>query len=354
MSTPIGGRLNFIDWMKAVGMFLIVAGHVVGDPFSAFNQIAQPAYTKQLGVAFFVFITGWGLANTKNASLYTLYSRLYLLFAYGLIFAFLFTFIGVVFGPSLQLSNFLPLIMGANVFFDNFPANPTTWYIGTYLHLLLVWFFWLRHNPVTYKTLLLGFIIENVVRTALLFSGNIYIAYMLFPSWISIFLLGHFFAQTKDDLSIQRALGVFLVWLVVAIGWSELMQHIVVGKEIPFRHLLGREVWTLPLQSLLISVIYIVSTLLFFHFARSLPASRWIQFFSRNTVVLFIIHVPIIFAFYPTFYGWIDGIEQIYKQIALILIMYIGCAFVSEFLNTKLHLERWKKPLWRQIEKRFL
>ncbi|NDV91345.1 acyltransferase family protein [Alteromonas sp. 345S023] len=354
MAASMEGRLNFIDWMKAVGMFLIVAGHVIGDPYSAFNQIAQPAYTKQLGVAFFVFITGWGLANSKNVSLYTLYSRLYLLFAYGLIFALLFMIVGFAFGPSLQLSNFLPLMFGANVFFDNFPANPTTWYIGTYLHLLLVWFFWLRHNPVTYKTLILGFIIENAVRTALLFSGNIYIAYMLFPSWISIFLLGHYLSQKKDNLSLQRALAVFLVWLVVAIGWSELMQHIVVGREIPFRHLLGREVWTLPLQSLFISFIYIVSTLLFFHFARSLPASKLVQFFSRNTVVLFIIHVPIIFAFYPTFYAWIDGVEQIYKQIALILIIYIGCAFVSEFLNQRLNLERWKMPLWRELEKRFL
>ena len=71
-------------------MFLIVYGHVVGDPFNPFNQITQPAYTKQLGVAFFVFITGWSLANDNRNGLRVVFNRLFAIYFYGILFALLF------------------------------------------------------------------------------------------------------------------------------------------------------------------------------------------------------------------------------------------------------------------------
>ena len=52
-STISFGRQHFIDWLKAVGMFIIVFGHVVGEPF---NQFTVPVYPKQLGVTLFIFV----------------------------------------------------------------------------------------------------------------------------------------------------------------------------------------------------------------------------------------------------------------------------------------------------------
>ena len=46
-------RIFFIDWMKDLGMFLIVYGHVAGDSIA---HVTHP-YRKQLGVAF--FISSW-------------------------------------------------------------------------------------------------------------------------------------------------------------------------------------------------------------------------------------------------------------------------------------------------------
>ena len=59
-TVPVGGKL------------LIVFGHVIGDPQNPYNLVTQPAYTKQVGVALFVFITGWGLANNKQSYNYQL------------------------------------------------------------------------------------------------------------------------------------------------------------------------------------------------------------------------------------------------------------------------------------------
>ena len=74
---------DFIDLMKAVGMFLIIYGHIVGDPFNLYNLLAQPVHTKQLGVAFFVFLTGWGLANNTKQPLRTIFNRIFPFYFYG-------------------------------------------------------------------------------------------------------------------------------------------------------------------------------------------------------------------------------------------------------------------------------
>ena len=53
---------------------------------------------------------------------------------------------GAATGSGLALTNFLPLLGGANVVLDHFPANPSTWYFGTYLHLLMLWAVLLRRS----------------------------------------------------------------------------------------------------------------------------------------------------------------------------------------------------------------
>ena len=77
-------RCDFVDWMKAVGMFLIVFGHFFGDPF---DQFTQPVYPKQLGVAMFVFIMGWGLGKVTGPRYQVSYNRLFPMFFWGIVIA---------------------------------------------------------------------------------------------------------------------------------------------------------------------------------------------------------------------------------------------------------------------------
>ena len=44
----------FVDWMKAIGLILIVYGHVA---HASTVWIAPPIYIKQFGVTFFIFAT---------------------------------------------------------------------------------------------------------------------------------------------------------------------------------------------------------------------------------------------------------------------------------------------------------
>ena len=128
--------LPCLDWMKAIGIALVVYGHVAHATTVA---LTPPVYLKQFGVTLFVFATGFTLARDRKPASVVLFSRTFPLYFYGLLVAAVVAAAGASTGTGLAPSNLLPFIGGLNVLFDHFPANPSTWYVGTYLHLLLVW-----------------------------------------------------------------------------------------------------------------------------------------------------------------------------------------------------------------------
>src|SRR5262249_26010758 len=77
-------RLPFLDTMKALGLALIVWGHVAAG---SVEMLTPPIRTKQLGVAFFLFATGFSLARETRGSLRVLFNRLFEVFLFGLICA---------------------------------------------------------------------------------------------------------------------------------------------------------------------------------------------------------------------------------------------------------------------------
>src|SRR5262245_61550099 len=125
-----------LDWMKAIGIALVVYGHVA---HATTVPLTPPVYLKQFGVTLFVFATGFTLARDRKAAGVVVLSRLFPLYFYGLLVAALVALAGASTGTGLAPSNLLPFLGGVNVLFDHFPANPSTWYAGTYLHLLRLW-----------------------------------------------------------------------------------------------------------------------------------------------------------------------------------------------------------------------
>lgn len=189
-------RHAFIDWMKAIGMFLIVFGHVIGSPQHIFNEFTQPIYTKQLGVAFFIFIMGWSLANETSGNwLRILYKRLFPVYFYGIGIALVVSAINWFVVGDLNESNYRPFIFGINVFLNYFPANPSTWYIGTYIHVLFFWALVLRNIQINKWWLIAAMLCEIIVRASLITVDKDFIAYMLLPNWLGVFLLGYCFAN---------------------------------------------------------------------------------------------------------------------------------------------------------------
>src|SRR5262245_9230597 len=98
-------HIDFIDWMKALGMLLIVYGHIAGD---SIVHLTPPIYPKQLGVAFFIFIIGWGLARESRHRLQVVYNRLFPVFVLGLSFAVVVSAVAFTMERGLNKSNYLP------------------------------------------------------------------------------------------------------------------------------------------------------------------------------------------------------------------------------------------------------
>src|SRR6478672_3451877 len=81
--SPAAPRLSFIDWMKTAGIVVIVVGHVAARTS---DWMTPPIYPKQLGVAFFVFVTGYTLAREQRPVWRVLFNRLFDVYVFGILF----------------------------------------------------------------------------------------------------------------------------------------------------------------------------------------------------------------------------------------------------------------------------
>jgi peptidoglycan/LPS O-acetylase OafA/YrhL len=199
MRAEAGGaaaRLPFIDWMKAVGMLLIVYGHVVGG-ISNFGT--PPIYQKQLGVAFFLFVAGFSLARDARPPRRLVVTRLFEIVLVGTLFAVVSSLASAAAGGRGQLSNYLPMLGGVNVLRNGFPANPTTWYIGTYIHVIVLWAVAVRHVAVTPAVIAASLGLEVAIRAVLWPRAGGYVAYMLLTNWMTPFLLGVYAGRRPPD-----------------------------------------------------------------------------------------------------------------------------------------------------------
>ena len=336
---------HFIDWMKAVGMFLIVFGHVVGAPF---NQFTQPIYPKQLGVAFFVFITAWSLANDGRSRWRILFHRLFPVYFYGMCLALLLSSLFFFLKDDTNPSNYLPFFLGINVLFNNFPANPTTWYVGTYLHLLLFWCFFLRDRTIAIKHVLFVLGCEIAVRSLFVTIEKPFVAYMLLPNWGTVFLLGFLWFRKGDEANRGPLSYLLPLWLGCFALWAYVTNAVGFDTSFPFRKLSEGFAYPALTQSLLVSFVYCLNTILFFAIARRLPALRMVSFFSRNTLIIFLAHMPLIYGLAPSFYSFFE--TTFVKKAVLICTLYVGLALISEAINKILDIKALKARVWHEIE----
>jgi hypothetical protein len=338
-------RVDFVDWLKAVGMFLIVFGHYFGDPFS---QFTQPIYFKQLGVAFFVFVMGWGLANESRPHWQVVYKRLFPMYFWGLAIAFFISIIFMLTQGHPAISNYLPFFAGINVLGDFFPSNPTTWYIGTYLHILLLWAFVMRKVNVTLPLILLVVLCEIAVRTIFIEFERLFTGYMLISNWLSVFLLGMYMYQQKDNHNYLKALLLILVWAILLMTWASVLNSLNITKSFPFRTLVDHSTLISSIAiSMAISFVYLSNTLLAVKFFSCIPANRIVRFFSRNTIIIFIAHMP--------FYVVAEPIARVFIEqgwgvrALIVLIMYVGLALISELLHKLININQYKIKIWQHI-----
>lgn len=317
--------LPFLDWLKALGMVVIVYGHVTGSwPLVSL----PPIYSKQLGVALFMFVTGYSLAGEKGDGWKIAFQRLFEMVLFGVLVAGIVSAISFAAGGRGQLSNFYPFLGGVNVLMDNFPANPTTWYVGAYLQLIVVWAVALRRLRVTLPLLVAVLIGEIVMRAVLVeWAGN-YIAYMLLPNWATAFLLGAWYGQrqrTSTALSGLSALAALVAFLAI---WVPIAHRLPLDDSFPFMRPRSGSALGLLGVSTAISMLYAGITWLTFAVTSRYDAPGAIRFIARNTLIVFLAHMPVYYVLVPPFAEWIPN--RSVRATVFMIICLPGLALVSE------------------------
>jgi peptidoglycan/LPS O-acetylase OafA/YrhL len=338
--------------MKALGMSVSVYGHVA---HATTVPLTPPIYLKQFGVAFFLFASGFTLARERRGAGETVFNRLFQVYLFGLSLAFLITILNAVGGGHGVPSNYLPFAVGLNVLVDNFPANPTTWYLGTYVHFMLIWAVWLRRIRVRTWMVLAVVAIEVPIRAILMASAGRYVAYMLFTNWAAVFLLG--MARGADagearpsvaqafrpangrwaalkgcaTFMFARRSGGYAAALVGGLAvWGLAMQFLPFEPTFPFMSLAG---WPpaagLAFVSASVSLLYVGTTVLLFEATRQLETTPApVAFIARNSLIIFLVHMPVYFLLTPVLAAWTTSYWT--KVTIQLLVCLPGMALVSE------------------------
>jgi fucose 4-O-acetylase-like acetyltransferase len=284
----------WIDWIKTIGLTLIVVGHVADTAVAA---LLPPIYPKQLGVALFLYAAGYGLALERRAPLRVAIGRLFDIYVFGLAIALILSVIGYLQDGNLLESNYLPFAAGVNIFIDAFPANPTTWFIGMYVHLLVLWALVLRRVEIRGRLLAALLIVELIVRAVLVASGVVFLAYMNIANWITVFALGLRHGQGGSKTwrpvpSVALLIAFLTVWTVFVVPLPRVANFPLMRFTLPS----GLDALA---TSLAVSALYCIVTFAVAGLVRALPAFAPVRFIAKHTVIVFIGHMPVYFALLP-------------------------------------------------------
>ena len=319
--------LPFVDWLKAVGLALIVFGHV---DHGLIATATPPFYPKQLGVTMFLFATGYTLATERRGGLRTVITRWFDVWAYGLLCALLMSAYLIVRIGDINASNYLPLAGGLNVLVNDFPANPTTWYIGTYLHLLVVWAVLFRGRAVGRAAIVAAVAVEIAARALLVPQFGQFVAYQSLFNWLAVLVFG-LYAGQRELRPPGWAAAAGVLFIVV---WPLVIWRLEWSGGFPFRVPLfgpaGAAWWLL---SLCVSAGYLGYTASAFAVLSRFPAPAIVRFFARNTLIVFVAHMPLYRGLEAALTGKIDRVPLALTEFA---ICFVGLALVSEVLRPRL------------------
>jgi hypothetical protein len=270
--------------------------------------------------------------------------RLFALYVVGIGIALLLSVYGIVICGRPDLSNYLPFLAGANVLIlqNAFPANPTTWYIATYVHVVLLWALVGHRLHVRLWMLPCAAVGEIAVRVVLADAAGPYVAYMALPNWLTVLVWGTWLGQHADDEPTVRAewsgltrsaviLSVLLVlWPVVGAGL-----HAYPG--FPFEAIGTNAPLSIALfASVVTTLLYVGYADCLLRLTRFLPAPLPVRFLARNTLVIFIGHMPVFYALAPLVEAQLNfwaarGTE--------LLICVVGLGLTSELLFRAVNIE---------------
>jgi len=160
-----------------------------------------------------------------------------------------------------------------------------------------------------------------------------------------VFLLGMSMRDRAQEAK-HAALPVYVLGLtILLITWTFGMRQVALDGAFPFRNFVGMagSAVVLP-RSACVTFLYVAYTWLVFEITRRLPGYAIVAFFARNTLLIFIAHMPLLFALQQPLNSMVPSY---WPRMALsMLILYPGLAIVSELTMRMLQPEKLRDALW--------
>ncbi len=146
-------------------------------------------------------------------------------------------------------------------------------------------------------------IAEVVIRAAIVSTGADFVAYMLLTNWLTVFLLGAWFGQREGSgRSDRKGFLLYLAALIVLLLlWPGFASRFDPLPDFPFNFLqvgAGNISWLLTSAS--VTFLYLAHTWLVFELTSRLGDVALVRFFSRNTLFVFIVHLPLVRVLTPS------------------------------------------------------
>ena len=135
-----------------------------------------------------------------------------------------------------------------------------------------------------------------------------------------------------------------MAWVLLVALWASPLNKLIGHGTFPFSELKTESSWAPILRSCIISIIYLVNTYVFFEVFRRLPKSAIVEFFARNSLITFIIHMPLVYAFHKNVYAYFDA--EWSQKLTFIIIIFVGTGIISEIIERTVKIEYFQTKAW--------
>jgi len=177
-------------------------------------------------------------------------------------------------------------------------------------------------------------LVEIACRVLLLGTAGAFVAYMALTNWIAVFLTGMWLGQHRDGAAAgahrsRVAAGALIVFVA---GWIAITARMPFDDGFPFMQLGTSAGFAAQLiVSVMVSVLYLAVTWLVFCVVRPLPAPAPVRFVARNTLIIFLGHMPLYYALWPTLARSSGG--RAVHALEMFVICVAGLGMLSEALR---------------------
>jgi hypothetical protein len=158
---------------------------------------------------------------------------------------------------------------------------------------------------------------------------------MLLSNWLTPLLLGAWYGQRSGQSGPKPSMGAWPAALALTGGlvlWAFVAERLPFVYEFPFMKLaVGNALVGSLLVSVITSALYVGVTWLTFQAVLTLSAPAPVRFVARNSLIIFLVHMPLYYIMEPALTPLIDS--RLLRSTLYAIACVIGLGLLSEALH---------------------